>query len=124
MEKYFFVRTGRQYSRVCLDEFIYAESAGNYVRIFTDSGSYLVLFSLKQLEKVLPVQSFCRVTRGYLVSVNRVISFDKESVTLKGNKRLPCTDLYRKELERRVTILLNDEIITNERSLELAKNLN
>ena len=124
MEKCFFVRTGRQYSRVCLNEIIYVESAGNYIRIFTDSGSHLVLFSLKQFEKVLPAHSFCRITRGSLVSVDRVISFDKESVTLKGNKQLPCTDLYRKELERRVTILQNDDMVTNESPLEFVKNLN
>jgi DNA-binding LytR/AlgR family response regulator len=104
MQPYFFVRNNKQYVKVSFNELIYIESTGNYVRIVADSGTFLAQLTIKQLEKILPMDSFCRVSRSCIVSMDRIISFSRDCVTLK-NKKLPFTEKYRGELERRVNII-------------------
>lgn len=105
---YFFIRINKKYIRIGFDDIRYIESTGNYVKIFTDTGSFLTSLTIKQLEKALPVQSFCRVNRGCIVPIHRIISFDRDGVILHHNIRISFSDRYRRELESRITILLSD----------------
>jgi DNA-binding LytR/AlgR family response regulator len=107
MQPFFFVRDNKQYVRIDYDELIYIESVGNYVRIVAENGAYLAQLTIKQLEKLLPADSFCRVNRGCIVAINRIIAFDADAVSIK-NKKLPFTERYRKELERRVNIITSE----------------
>ena len=105
---YFFIRINKKYIRIGLDDIRYIESTGNYVKIFTDTGSFLTSLTIKQLEKALPDQSFCRVNRGCIVPIHRIVCFDRDGVILQHNIRIAFSDRYRRELEARITILLSD----------------
>jgi two-component system LytT family response regulator len=107
MQTYFFIRTSKQYVKINYHQLIYIESVGNYVKIVADGGTYLAQLTIKQLEKILPMESFCRVNRGCIVSMDRITAFDKDSLSLP-NIRLPFTERYRKELERKVNIIVNE----------------
>src|SRR5690349_20678587 len=105
MQDYFFVRSGKQYRRVSFNELIYIESAGNYAKIVAGTGIFLVPVTMRQLERELPVDLFCRVSRACIVAIDRVLSFDRECICL-GGQSICFSDRYRKEFERRVNILL------------------
>lgn len=113
MQPYFFIRTDKQYVKINYHELIYIESLGNYVRLVADNGTWLTQLTIKQLEKILPMESFCRINRGAIVSMDRITAFDKESVCLQNKKRLPFTDRFRKDLERRVNIVTHERYLRN-----------
>jgi DNA-binding LytR/AlgR family response regulator len=94
MQPFFFIRDNKQYVRVNYNELI-------------DNGAYLAQLTVKQLEKLLPADSFCRINRGCIVSINRILTFDADTVTLK-NKRFQFTERYLKELEQRVNIIISE----------------
>lgn len=105
MQDFFFVRLDNRYVKIDFHEIRYAEACANYVRIITIGRQYMVLTSLKQLEKLLPRQLFCRIHRSYIVSLAALTAFEKEEVWIDG-KRLPIGAQYRYELPGRVTILV------------------
>lgn len=107
MQPYFFVRHESRYIKLSVREILYVESVKNYVRVVTTGKSYLVLISLRQMEEELPQELFCRVHRGYLVSLPHIISFDSNTVQV-DKKQIPISEQYRQVLFSRVKILISD----------------
>jgi DNA-binding LytR/AlgR family response regulator len=108
MQPYFFIRTEKQYVKISYPELICIESVGNYVSITTDNGTYMAQLSIKQLEKLLPREKFCRVSRSSIVSLDRIVSFDRDCVLLKDKRQVSFGDSFRRELEQRVNIVMSD----------------
>lgn len=67
--------------------------------------TYMCLVSMRQIEKLLPAASFCRVHRSYIVCIANIQSFDKERIYMEGGRTAPIGDRYRNALHRRVTLV-------------------
>jgi two-component system, LytTR family, response regulator LytT len=122
MSSYFFIRVNRKNVRVELQSIKYIQAKGNFATMVTDSASHLVSLTIKELVKHLPPDLFCQVNRGCIVAINRIVAFDAEEVTLTGNKIVHFGSSYRQELERRVSILVNES--TRKYSLQINETLN
>ena len=89
---------------------MYIEARKNYTRLVMENRpTIMVLVTLKQWERVLPREVFCRIHRGYIVSIGRVQSFDNKYVYLAGEK-IPIGEQYRGALPEVVTILVNEGV--------------
>ena len=89
---------------------LYIEARKNYTRLVLDEKpTALVLVTLKQWERLLPRDLFCRVHRGYIVSIEKIQSFDNKFVYLPGEK-ISIGEQYRNALPDAVTILANEPI--------------
>jgi DNA-binding LytR/AlgR family response regulator len=108
MQPYFFIRVGKKYIRINYKDIFYLESVGNYVKLFTDSGVFLTPLTIKELEKILPSDAFCRVNRGTIAAIDRITYFDREHVMLK-NICFSFSDRYRKALEAKIRIITHSE---------------
>ena len=108
MQSFFFIHLKRRFVRIDVKDIRYAIAVAHHVKICADQGVFIPHLSLKQLETVLPGDSFSRVNRGTLVALNRIISFDKDEVVLK-DVRFSFSDKYRKELENKITVMLHQE---------------
>lgn len=104
MQAYFFVRKDKKYIRVNHRDVIYIESVGNYAKIVMDKGILLTIATIKELERTLPVELFCRINRGCIVAVERIISFTRDTVHLK-NMELVLSSRCRKGLENKIVII-------------------
>jgi len=101
----FFIRISKKYIRIRFRDILYIESVGNYVKIVTDTGSFLTPLTVKQLERALPPDLFCRINRGSIVAMDRIVCFDRDSILLDNHVKIIFSERYRKELEARITIL-------------------
>lgn len=108
MQSFFFIHLKRRFVRIDVKDIRYAIAVAHHVKICADQGVFIPHLSLKQLETVLPGDSFSRVNRGTLVALNRIISFDKDEVVLK-DVRFSFSDKYRKELESKIIVMLHQE---------------
>lgn len=108
MQPFFFIHLNNTYVRIDTKDIKYVISADHHVKIFTDHGQLMPHLSLKQLETMLPMDLFARVNRGTLVSLQRIISFDRDTAFLKDIK-FSFSDKYRKEFVEKVTIMLHRE---------------
>ena len=89
---------------------LYIEARKNYTRlVLEERPTALVLVTLKQWERLLPRDLFCRVHRGYIVSIDKIVSFDNKYVYLQGEK-ITIGEQYRNALPDVVTILANDSV--------------
>lgn len=94
--------------KVDFQEILYVEARKNYTRlVMEERPTIMVLVTLKQWEKLLPGDCFCRVHRGYIVAINKIMSFDNKYVYLSGEK-ICIGEQYRSALPSAVTILANE----------------
>lgn len=107
MRPYFFIRAEKQFVKINHADIICIESLSNYVSVSTVNGHYMTLLSLRQLEEILPKNQFCRISKSCIVSLDHIVSFDKECVYFR-NKKVPFGEKYRYLLEQSVVIALSD----------------
>jgi two-component system LytT family response regulator len=76
------------------DEILYAESDGNYSTIFLTDGQKIVLTKkLKEVNALLPEDSFFRIHNSYIINLNKIKEFLKTDgyVVLKSNHKIPVS---------------------------------
>ncbi len=79
--------------RIPLDKILYIEAMGNYLKIFTQSQTYLPQMTMKEAESLLDAQLFKRIHRSYIVNVAAVESFNRREVLVAGQE-LPVGKSY------------------------------
>jgi DNA-binding LytR/AlgR family response regulator len=80
-----------------ISSILYAQSYGNYVKIFTTRRNYLATITTNDLEKCLPPSLFMRAHKSYIIALNKVEDIDKDQVVIKQNI-IPIGITYRREL--------------------------
>jgi DNA-binding LytR/AlgR family response regulator len=103
-DEFIFIRDTNIIRRLKLDNILYAEAMGDYVKIYTREKFYAIHTTLKAVEERLPSQEFLRVHRSYLVAVNKIDTMDGGALIING-KPLPVADAYRSALNKRMNIL-------------------
>lgn len=76
------------------DEILYAESDGNYSTIFLTDGQKIVLTKkLKEVNSLLPSDSFFRIHNSYIINLHKIKEFLKTDgyVILKSNHKIPVS---------------------------------
>jgi two-component system LytT family response regulator len=104
---FFFIRQDGRNVKVDYNSILYIEARKNYTRLVMVDRSAMVLITLKQWEKILPPTLFCRVHRGYIVSVERILSFDNKFVYLPG-MNISIGDQYKSALPETVMIVAGE----------------
>ncbi|UYQ95474.1 LytTR family DNA-binding domain-containing protein [Chitinophaga horti] len=103
-EEFIFIRDSHVVRRLKLDDILYAEAMGDYVKLHTAKKFYAIYTSLKAVEERLPAALFQRVHRSYLVAVNKIDTL-QGGVLMVAEHSLPVADAYRKALTQRLRIL-------------------
>ena len=107
MQSFFFIRQDGRNVKVDLHNILYIEARKNYTRLVMTDRSAMVLITLKQWENILPTDLFCRVHRGYIVSIERILSFDNKFVYLPG-MNIAIGEQYKNALPSTVTIVASE----------------
>lgn len=84
-----------------LDQLLFAQSFGNYVKLHTIKRTYLASITTIELEKCLPEKNFMRIHKSYIVALDKIDTADKDFVTIK-NEKLPIGITYKRELTERM----------------------
>lgn len=91
---FIYLRVSRKMVKVLLDDILYIESDKDYVKVFTAKGFIITRQTIASVEAMLPASRFIRIHRSYIVSLQKIKSFNHELVEI-GNKELPIGKLYR-----------------------------
>jgi len=82
-------------------DILFAQSYGNYVKIFTPGKTWLATMTTAQLEQNLPSEHFLRVHKSYIVAIEKIESSDRETITI-NNEKIPVGITYRREMAERL----------------------
>ncbi len=76
------------------DEILYAESDGNYSTLYLVDGQKILLTKkLKEVNEILPADTFFRIHNSYIINLNKIKEFLKTDgyVVLKSNHKIPVS---------------------------------
>jgi DNA-binding LytR/AlgR family response regulator len=100
---FLYFRTDRKMVKVFLDDILYIESLKDYIRIFTRNKTIVTKQPISSLEQILPHDGFIRIHRSYIISINKIESFNRDSIEI-GNKELPIGRLFKHDVNRVLNI--------------------
>jgi DNA-binding LytR/AlgR family response regulator len=95
------VRVDGDWLRVRFDELLYAQSWGNYVKLFLPDRMLLTLLTTAELESRLPANRFLRVHKSYIVALDKIDQWSGNVVTVNGIN-VPVGITFRRELSERL----------------------
>jgi DNA-binding LytR/AlgR family response regulator len=103
-DEFIFIRDSNVVKRLKLDDILYAEAMGDYVKLHTPQRFFAVHSTLKGVEERLPASRFFRVHRSYVVALDKIDTV-QNGVLIVNNKTIPVADAYRGALNKRMNIL-------------------
>ena len=103
-DEFIFIRDSNVIRRLKLDNILFAEAMGDYVKLYTPDKFYAVHTTLKTVEERLPAAKFIRVHRSYVVALSRIDTIQDGALIING-KPLPVAAAYRSALNSRMNIL-------------------
>jgi DNA-binding LytR/AlgR family response regulator len=103
-EEFVFIRDSNIVRRLKLDDILFAEAMGDYVKLFTPQKFYAIHTTLKTVEERLPVSKFIRVHRSYIVALTKIDTIQDGALVING-KSVPVADAYKAALNKRMNIL-------------------
>lgn len=96
-----FVRHLNSMVKVSIKDILYMEAERNYCRIFTNTKQYLVVMTLKEMDKKLPSKHFLRVHRSYIINISQVKEVATSHIVI-GRKAIPISTSLKKVLLKRL----------------------
>jgi len=103
-DEFIFIRDSNVIKRLKLDDILYIEAMGDYVKLHTPQRFYAIHTTLKAVEQRLPPSGFLRVHRSFMVAISKIDTI-QEGVLIISGKPVPVADAYRATLNRRMNVL-------------------
>ena len=103
-DEFIFIRDSNVVKRLSLDDVLYVEAMGDYVKLHTPQKFYAIHTTLRAVEQRLPPERFLRVHRSYMVAIDKIDTI-QEGVLIISGKPVPVADAYRSSLNKRMNIL-------------------
>lgn len=91
---FIYVKVDRKMVKIMLDDILYIESDKDYLKVFTTNAMIMTRQTISSVEAMLSENKFFRIHRSFIVSLDKIKSFSKETVEI-GNNELPIGKLYR-----------------------------
>jgi DNA-binding LytR/AlgR family response regulator len=103
-DEFIFIRDSNIVKRLSIDDILFAEAMGDYVKLHTPQKFFAIHTTLKTVEERLPEHKFLRVHRSYIVALHKIDTIRDGAIVIDG-KPVPVADAYRSQLNRRMNIL-------------------
>jgi DNA-binding LytR/AlgR family response regulator len=103
-DEFIFFRDSNIVRRLKLDDILFAEAMGDYVKLYTAQKFFAIHTTLKLVEERLPASKFLRVHRSYIVAISKIDTVQDGALVVNG-KPVPVADAFRAGLNKRMNIL-------------------
>ena len=103
-DEFIFIRDSNVVRRLKVDDILYAEAMGDYVKLHTPQKFYAIHATLRAVEERLPPSKFIRVHRSYIASLQKIDTIQDGALVING-KPVPVADAYRAALNKKMNVL-------------------
>ena len=98
-DSFIFIESSKKTYKVTLDDILYIEALGDYVKIFTTEKMIVSYQSLKNIETLLPSKLFPRVHKSFIIALSRVDLIEGNHVKIK-DRMIPIGTNFKTDFER------------------------
>lgn len=99
-----FIKVDTKLIKVLINDILYIESMGDYVRFVTTSKKLVSLNTMKKLEEKLSKTQFMKVHRSYMINISRIDDLQGNTIYIQGNE-VPIGKGHREEVLKRLNIV-------------------
>lgn len=99
-----FVKDNGILKRISIDDILFLEAMGDYVKVHTSQKFHVVHATLKSIEEKLPASKFIRVHRSYIVAINKIDYIQEGTISI-GKTTIPVADTHKSNLNKRLNLL-------------------
>lgn len=96
-----FVRHNNTMVKVNIDDIQYVEAERNYCRIHSKNREYLLVMTLKDMDKKLPPKHFLRVHRSFIINISKINEVGNTHIVIE-KKAIPISKSLKEELLKRL----------------------
>lgn len=76
----------------------YIEAMGDYIKIVTNDRKYVVLMSMKEVNVLLPTNSFFRCHKSFIVNLDKIVNYNAKEIAL-SEKKIPLSRFRKNEFK-------------------------
>lgn len=103
-ERFIFIKSSKKTFKVNLDQILYIEALGDYVKIYTTDRMIVSYQSLKNIEALLPSRQFPRVHKSFIVALSRIDMIEGNQVKIR-ERMIPVGTNYKADFEKLIRSL-------------------
>jgi len=93
-EEYIFIKSNLKKRKIFINNILWIEALGDYIKLVTNDESYVILSTMKAFEKEVEEYSFLRIHKSYIVNLKKIKRFNSkfveintENIPLSRNKK-------------------------------------
>lgn len=90
--------------RVPYHEVLYFENVGDYIKVFTEKGNFIIYGALKSIDARLTYPGFLKVHRSYIVNLQKIKDIEDNTLVIE-KKVIPISRAHKPTLLKTINIL-------------------
>ncbi len=97
--QHIFIKSNLKKRKVYIKDIKWIEALGDYVKLITNNGSFVILSTMKAFENELPSKKFLRIHKSYIINLKKVerynskfVEIENSQIPLSRNKKNTLTD--------------------------------
>lgn len=103
-EHHLFVRIDSVLHKIAIEDILWIEAFGDYIKIQTNDKLQTTYGTLKKIEERLPSAKFVRVHRSFIVNVDKISNIDSTNLII-DKKIIPISETHKAQLLAKIKIL-------------------
>jgi DNA-binding LytR/AlgR family response regulator len=96
---FLYFRVERKMVKVYFNDILFIEGLKDYIKIVTPARTIVTKYVLSTLEEILPSDDFLRIHKSYIVAINKIDSFNPDSVEISKHE-LPVGRVFKMDVSR------------------------
>ncbi len=101
MENHVFVKSDSRFVRIPYNDLIFVEALADYVIFNTIKGKFIVHYTMKGIEKKLPMSKFSRIHRSYIINRDKINYMEDFNISI-GDKMIPIGASYKDQFLNKI----------------------
>lgn len=103
-ENEMYLKQDGRFIRVPYSSVLYFENVGDYVKVYTDDGNYIIYGALKAIDAKLTYPGFLKVHRSYIVNLQKIKDIEDNTLVIE-KKVIPISRAHKSTLMKTINII-------------------
>jgi DNA-binding LytR/AlgR family response regulator len=103
-ENEIYIKQDGRFIRIPYKSVYYFENVGDYIKVFTEKGNFIIYGALKTVDAKLSYPGFLKVHRSYIVNLEKIKDIEDNTLVIE-KKVIPISRAYKPILFKTINIL-------------------